>query len=204
MPLLSTGAVSGGATSGTGPGPAAPIAHQVAARAEASGAQAPARPSSSTSRRFGSGGRPPEPGAPSTSGQGPSTLGLSMEGPWAASALRAASFFEVAASAEAGAAREGARNVGSSAVLTPRQDPHARPLASPDAGITPRALGAAGLRSSDVARAAAPPRSRRPSKRAVRLAKTPRQPPRRSPPPPCLPPVMRFHPAGRAACCLNR
>ncbi|KAE9259843.1 hypothetical protein PR003_g34610, partial [Phytophthora rubi] len=52
LPLLGTGAAAGAATSGTGPGPAAPIARQPAAGLEPAGDQASPRSSSATSRRF--------------------------------------------------------------------------------------------------------------------------------------------------------
>ncbi|POM79534.1 Hypothetical protein PHPALM_2773, partial [Phytophthora palmivora] len=53
VPLLGTGSVSAAATSGTGSGPAAPIARQRTSLAGTSGGQAEARSSTSTSRRFG-------------------------------------------------------------------------------------------------------------------------------------------------------
>ncbi|KAE9068704.1 hypothetical protein PF007_g27578, partial [Phytophthora fragariae] len=52
LPLLGTGAAVGAATSGTGPGPAAPIARQPTAGLEPAGDQASPRSSSATSRRF--------------------------------------------------------------------------------------------------------------------------------------------------------
>ncbi|KAG2960176.1 hypothetical protein PC120_g28018 [Phytophthora cactorum] len=52
VPLLGTGCDSAAATSGTCPGHAAPIARQAHTRAEASGAQAEARPPRSLPRRF--------------------------------------------------------------------------------------------------------------------------------------------------------
>ena len=77
-PYLGTEADLGGATSGTGVSPAAPIARAVATRGDASGEQAPARSSSDTSRRFedrAADGRPL--GEPISSAD-PSILGLSI------------------------------------------------------------------------------------------------------------------------------
>uniref|UniRef100_H3H5C5 RNase H type-1 domain-containing protein n=1 Tax=Phytophthora ramorum TaxID=164328 RepID=H3H5C5_PHYRM len=53
VPLLGTGDASAAATSGTGPGPAAPIAPRPLTRLEAAAGQETPRPASTTSRRFG-------------------------------------------------------------------------------------------------------------------------------------------------------
>ncbi|KAE9071816.1 hypothetical protein PF010_g25722, partial [Phytophthora fragariae] len=162
LPLLGTGAAVGAATSGTGPGPAAPIARQPAARLAPAAAQASLRSAASPSRRFATDASGRRPAGLPRDGPGPDTLAPSMPGSLHAQASQGPGTDEDGAASNSAAAQDAARGASSCAAPRPPPDLHAR-LARPGraggmlpvpavpgaelAAVTARALAAAyGLR----------------------------------------------------------
>ncbi|KAE9040736.1 hypothetical protein PR002_g4801 [Phytophthora rubi] len=131
LPLLGTGAAAGAATSGTGPGPAAPIARQPAARLAPAAAQASLRSAASPSRRFATDASGRRPAGLPRDGPGPDTLAPSMPGSLHAQASQGPGTDEDGA-ADNAAAQDAAQGASSCAAPRPPPDPNARRLAAQD------------------------------------------------------------------------
>ncbi|KAH7489197.1 Retrovirus-related Pol polyprotein from type-1 retrotransposable element R2 [Phytophthora ramorum] len=125
VPLLGTGDASAAATSGTGPGPAAPIAPRPLTRLEAAAGQETPRPASTTSRRFDG---PPEPADGGSAG-GPSPLGPTMDQMLASQAVRATLPQTEPSQPVRPAAEEAPPSAGRHDGPRRPPPPHARPLA---------------------------------------------------------------------------
>ncbi|OWZ01121.1 hypothetical protein PHMEG_00027557 [Phytophthora megakarya] len=110
-----------------GPGPAAPIAHQVALRARLAGPQGSTRSSSTTLRRFKDRSSDGRLTGTSVAGIGPASLGLTMADTMAESRV-----------SQASAAEDAAAPARSRAAPRPRPDPQARRMASQDPRRRPR------------------------------------------------------------------
>ncbi|EGZ16317.1 hypothetical protein PHYSODRAFT_334511 [Phytophthora sojae] len=151
-PLLGTGEELAGATSGTGPRPAAPIAPIAGPRAGPSGGQAEARSAASTSRRFAATASRRGPADRPPGGTGPRSLGRTMPGSRASRAPRGTVATAEEHGLEDAALRRGGRSDGSCAAPTPATDPHARRLAAQDPAAAAPPLLAPPLPPSDVGR----------------------------------------------------
>ncbi|KAG2872604.1 hypothetical protein PC117_g27987 [Phytophthora cactorum] len=129
VPLLGTGCDSAAATSGTCPGHAAPIARQAHTRAEASGAQAEARPPRSLPRRFATARLATDPAGHPAGLVGPEHLGPTIPESLASQAVQPLRP-ESAEHTQASRLPLGAPpNAGPGAAHTPPPDLQARPMA---------------------------------------------------------------------------
>ncbi|KAK1935452.1 hypothetical protein P3T76_010677 [Phytophthora citrophthora] len=131
-PLLRDGVEPGVAISARGWQPSGPVVPQAVSRAGPPVAQTNTRSATAPPRPFGATAPVSCPLDPPTSGPGSPILGLSMGESLVAQATDSASGFEAAASAEAGAAQEGAANDGYSGPPSPPPDPQARRSARED------------------------------------------------------------------------
>uniref|UniRef100_H3H8H1 RNase H type-1 domain-containing protein n=1 Tax=Phytophthora ramorum TaxID=164328 RepID=H3H8H1_PHYRM len=179
VPLLGTGDASAAATSGTGPGPAAPIAPRPLTRLEAAAGQETPRPASTTSRRFGD----PRPRVVSGIHGWIHRPLATVDGPLVRAGGRRTPPHSAPLSAECWPLRPYGRRFHKRSLLSPYGRPPKKRRRAPAATT--------------------PPDVRRPPTRARWLAKVPR-PPLRPSPRPSSPPVMWHDPAGRAACCPCR
>ncbi|KAG4231256.1 hypothetical protein PC116_g20476 [Phytophthora cactorum] len=153
VPLLGTGCDSAAATSGTCPGHAAPIARQAHTRAEASGAQAEARPPRSLPRRFATARLATDPAGHPAGLVGPEHLGPTIPESLASQAVQPLRP-ESAEHTQASRLPLGAPpNAGPGAAHTPPPDLQARPMA----GQGPRPAPPPHSRAQDPPCEVAPP-----------------------------------------------
>ncbi|KAG3119719.1 hypothetical protein PI126_g24533, partial [Phytophthora idaei] len=153
VPLLGTGCDSAAATSGTCPGHAAPIARQAPTRAEASGAQAEARPPRSLPRRFATARLATDPAGRPAGADGPPALAPTMPESLASQAVQPVRP-ESEEHAQASRLPMGApSNAGPGAAHTPPPGLQARPMA----GQGPRPAPPPHSRAPDPAHDVAPP-----------------------------------------------
>ncbi|KAG2759388.1 hypothetical protein Pcac1_g28550 [Phytophthora cactorum] len=153
VPLLGTGCDSAAATSGTCPGHAAPIARQAHTRAEASGAQAEARPPRSLPRRFATARLATDPAGHPAGLVGPEHLGPTIPESLASQAVQPVRP-ESAEHTQASRLPLGAPpNAGPGAAHTPPPGLQARPMA----GQGPRPAPPPHSRAQDPPCEVAPP-----------------------------------------------
>uniref|UniRef100_H3H7T4 RNase H type-1 domain-containing protein n=1 Tax=Phytophthora ramorum TaxID=164328 RepID=H3H7T4_PHYRM len=159
VPLLGTGDASAAATSGTGPGPAAPIAPRPLTRLEAAAGQETPRPASTTSRRFGD----PRVDPPSAGDSGrsagaggrsahPSPLGPTIGRMLASQAVRATLPQTEPSQPVRPAAEEAPPSAGRHDAPRRPPPPHARPLAGQGPSPASPPVAAPQLPPCDVAR----------------------------------------------------